>query len=119
MEIKFTKEHGTNKMEGGKITDMVGKYYRLGVDQNPRKLEMKKAGQEIAKKRGLVGYNPMMHCGGIPLGQRALTPTFVSGTDMMVEMDDLHYVNNAAMQQMWDDIRRTCIVGMDLAHEDP
>jgi methyl-coenzyme M reductase alpha subunit len=59
----------------------------------------------------------MMHCGGIPLGQRALTPSFISGTDMMVEVDDLHYVNNAAMQQMWDDIRRTCIVGMDLAHE--
>ncbi|MDK2833098.1 MAG: methyl-coenzyme reductase alpha subunit [Methanolobus sp.] len=117
MEIKFTKEHGTNKMEGGKITDMVGKYYRLGVDQNPRKLEMKKAGQEIAKKRGLVGYNPMMHCGGIPLGQRALTPSFISGTDMMVEIDDLHYVNNSAMQQMWDDIRRTVVVGMDLAHE--
>lgn len=117
LEIKFTKEHGTNKMEGGKITDMVGKYYRLGVDQNPRKLEMKKAGQEISKKRGLVGYNPMMHCGGIPLGQRALTPSFISGTDMMVEIDDLHYVNNAAMQQMWDDIRRTCVVGMDLAHE--
>uniref|UniRef100_UPI00351C96A5 coenzyme-B sulfoethylthiotransferase subunit alpha n=1 Tax=Methanomethylovorans sp. TaxID=2758717 RepID=UPI00351C96A5 len=55
--------------------------------------------------------------GGIPLGQRALTPSFISGTDMMVEVDDLHYVNNAAMQQMWDDIRRTCIVGIDLAHE--
>jgi methyl-coenzyme M reductase alpha subunit len=59
----------------------------------------------------------MMHCGGIPLGQRALTPSFISGTDMMVEIDDLHYVNNAAMQQMWDDIRRTVVVGMDMAHE--
>ncbi|MBP2029127.1 methyl-coenzyme M reductase alpha subunit [Methanohalophilus levihalophilus] len=117
LEIKFTKEHGTNKMEGGEITDMRIKYHRLGVDQNPRKLEMKKAGQEMASKRGLVGYNPMMHCGGIPLGQRALTPSFISGTDMMVETDDLHYVNNAAMQQMWDDIRRTTIVGMDMAHE--
>ncbi|WP_292465150.1 coenzyme-B sulfoethylthiotransferase subunit alpha [Methanolobus sp.] len=117
MEIKFTQEHGNNKMQGGEITDMVGKYYRLGVEQNPRKVEMKKAGQEISKKRGLVGYNPMMHCGGIPLGQRALTPSFISGTDMMVEIDDLHYVNNAAMQQMWDDIRRTVVVGMDMAHE--
>ncbi|MGM0770006.1 MAG: coenzyme-B sulfoethylthiotransferase subunit alpha [Halobacteriota archaeon] len=117
LEIKFTKEHGTNKMEGGEITDKKVTYYRLGVDQNPRKLEMKKAGQEMAAARGLVGYNPMMHCGGIPLGQRALTPSFISGTDIMVESDDLHYVNNAAMQQMWDDIRRTCIVGMDMAHE--
>ena len=118
LENKFTKEHGTNKMEGGDITDMRIPYYRLGVDQNPRKLEMKKVGKEIAEKRGLAGYNPMMHCGGIPLGQRALTPSFISGNDdMMVENDDLHYVNNAAMQQMWDDIRRTCIVGMDMAHE--
>lgn len=117
MEIKWTQEHGDNKMAGGEITDMVGKYYRLGVDQNPRKVEMKKAGQEMATKRGLVGYNPMMHCGGIPLGQRAITPSFISGTDIMVETDDLHYVNNAAMQQMWDDIRRTVIVGMDMAHE--
>ncbi len=117
LEIKFTKEHGSNKMEGGDITDMRIQYHRLGVDQNPRKVEMKKAGKELAEKRGLVGYNPMMHCGGIPLGQRALTPSFISGTDMMVETDDLHYVNNAAMQQMWDDIRRTCIVGMDMAHE--
>ncbi|MCD4807793.1 MAG: coenzyme-B sulfoethylthiotransferase subunit alpha [Methanococcoides sp.] len=117
LEIKFTKEHGDNKMEGGEITDKKVTYYRLGVDQNPRKVEMRKAGQEMADKRGLVGYNPMMHCGGIPLGQRALTPSFISGTDMMVETDDLHYVNNAAMQQMWDDIRRTCIVGLDMAHE--
>ncbi|WP_462272136.1 coenzyme-B sulfoethylthiotransferase subunit alpha [Methanohalophilus sp.] len=118
LETKFTKEHGTNKMGGGDITDMRIPYYRLGVDQNPRKLEMKKLGKDIAEKRGLAGYNPMMHCGGIPLGQRALTPSFISGNDdMMVENDDLHYVNNAAMQQMWDDIRRTCIVGMDMAHE--
>ena len=117
MEIKYTKEHGTNKMEGGEITDMNVEYHRLGVDQNPRKLEMRKAGEELSKKRGLVGYNPMMHCGGIPLGQRALTPSFLSGTDDMVEIDDLHYVNNSAMQQMWDDIRRTVVVGMDMAHE--
>ena len=41
----------------------------------------------------------------------------VSGTGVFVEGDDLHFVNNAAMQQMWDDIRRTVIVGMDLAHQ--
>jgi methyl coenzyme M reductase alpha subunit len=35
----------------------------------------------------------------------------VSGTGTFVEGDDLHFVNNAAMQQMWDDIRRTIIVG--------
>ena len=117
MENKFTKEFGTNQMDGGEITDMTGKYLRLGIEQSPRKIEMKKAGQDLAKKRGLVGYNPDMHCAGIPLGQRALTPYTLSGTDMLVEADDLHYVNNAAMQQLWDDIRRTVVVGLDLAHE--
>ncbi len=34
-----------------------------------------------------------------------------------MEGDDLHFVNNAAMQQFWDDIRRTVIVSMDLAHQ--
>jgi len=50
------------------------------------------------------------HCGGIPLGQRQLTTYEVSTTGVFVEGDDLHFVNNAAMQQMWDDIRRTIIV---------
>lgn len=40
----------------------------------------------------------------------------VSGTDAYVEGDDLHFVNNAAIQQMVDDIKRTVIVGMDTAH---
>ena len=43
-------------------------------------------------------------------------PYQVSGTDTFVEGDDLHFVNNAAMQQFWDDIRRTVIVGMNTAH---
>ena len=44
-------------------------------------------------------------------------PLIISGTNIKCSDDDLHYVNNAAVQQMWDDIRRTCIVGLDLAHE--
>ncbi|ADI73798.1 methyl-coenzyme M reductase, alpha subunit [Methanohalobium evestigatum Z-7303] len=117
LERKFTQEFGDNKQSGGEITDKKTEYQRMGVAQSPRKMEMLKAGQELSKKRGLVGYNPDLHAGGVQLGQRALTPSYLSGTDMLTEMDDLHYVNNAAMQQMWDDIRRTCIVGMDSAHE--
>jgi methyl-coenzyme M reductase alpha subunit len=41
----------------------------------------------------------------------------ISGTDHLVEIDDLHFINNPAMQQMWDDIRRTIIVGLDMTHE--
>jgi methyl-coenzyme M reductase alpha subunit len=116
MEVKFTQEFGSNKQSGGDITGKTEKFLRLGPEQDPRKVEMIKAGKEIAEKRGIAFYNPMMHSGA-PLGQRAITPYVISGTDIVAEPDDLHYVNNAAMQQMWDDIRRTCIVGLDMAHE--
>jgi methyl-coenzyme M reductase alpha subunit len=116
MEIKFTKEFGSNKQSTKDITDKTEKFLRLGPTQDPRKADMIKAGKKLAEKRGLAFYNPMMHSGA-PIGQRAITPYIISGTDIVAEPDDLHYVNNAAMQQMWDDIRRTCIVGLDLAHE--
>ncbi|VVB52282.1 Methyl-coenzyme M reductase subunit alpha [uncultured archaeon] len=117
METKYTKEWGTNKNKGGKITDKKTKYLRLGYQQNPRKVEMAKCGAAITKKRGLQAYDPKLHLAGIPMGQRQLTPYTISGTDMVCDGDDLHFVNNAAMQQEWDDIRRSCVVGLDLAHE--
>jgi methyl-coenzyme M reductase alpha subunit len=117
METKYTKEWGTNKNKGGKITDKKTKYLRLGYTQNPRKVEMTKCGAAITKKRGLQAYDPKLHLAGIPMGQRQLTPYTISGTDIVCDGDDLHFVNNAAMQQEWDDIRRTCVVGLDLAHE--
>jgi len=92
-------------------------YERKGLEQSPRKMEFLKEGQKVAMDRGISSYDPKRcHCGGIPLGQRQLTTYEVSGTGVFVEGDDLHFVNNAAMQQMWDDIRRTIIVGLDLAH---
>ena len=117
METKYTKEWGTNKNKGGKITDKKTKYLRLGYQQNPRKVEMAKCGAAITKKRGLQAYDPKLHLAGIPMGQRQLTPYTISGTDIVCDGDDLHFVNNAAMQQEWDDIRRSCVVGLDLAHE--
>ncbi len=116
LEVKFAQDYGTNQLGGSDIEAKTSKFLRLGPEQSPRKLDMIAAGKEIAEKRGLVGYNPNMHMGA-PLGQRAITPYTLSGTDIVAEPDDLHYVNNAAMQQMWDDIRRTCIVGLDMAHE--
>ena len=58
-------------------------------------------------------YNPDI---GTPLGQRALMSYQLSTTDTYVEGDDLHFINNAAIQQAWDDIRRTVIVGLNTAH---
>ena len=70
-------------------------------------------GKAIAEKRGIPMYNPDI---GNPLGQRALMSYQLSGTDTFVEGDDLHFINNAAIQQAWDDIRKTVIVGLNTAH---
>ncbi len=89
-------------------------FYTLGGwKQSERKTEFVNAGKEVAEKRGIPQYNPDI---GTPLGQRVLMPYQVSTTDTYVEGDDLHFVNNAAMQQLWDDIRRTVIVGLNHAH---
>ncbi len=73
MEVKFTQEYGSNQQSGGDITGKTEKFLRLGPEQDARKVEMIKAGKEIAEKRGIAFYNPMMHMGA-PLGQRAITP---------------------------------------------
>ena len=76
-----------------------------------------KAAQGIEMERGISMYDPEhCHLGGLPMGQRQLMTYEVSQSGVFVEGDDLHFVNNSAMQQMWDDIRRTVVVGMDLAH---
>ncbi|HMK54387.1 MAG TPA: coenzyme-B sulfoethylthiotransferase subunit alpha [Methanobacteriaceae archaeon] len=95
-------------------TDKTTSYYKYGGwRQSERKTEFVEAGKEVAKKRGIPQYDPDV---GTPLGQRVLMPYQVSTTDTFVEGDDLHFVNNAAMQQFWDDIRRTVIVGLNTAH---
>ncbi|MEI8004466.1 MAG: methyl-coenzyme M reductase subunit alpha, partial [Methanothrix sp.] len=115
LEKKFAVE---NKIIGAKDAKLEGQttaYLRLGPDQNVRKREFMEAASKLAGKRGMTGYNPYVHAGGIPLGQRQLVPYKLSGTEYVVEGDDLHFVNNPAMQQMWDDVRRTIVVGLDMA----
>jgi methyl-coenzyme M reductase alpha subunit len=94
-------------------------YYNWGgLSQSPRKQEFIKASRAVTMDRGIDMYDPVRcHLGGIPLGQRQLMTYQVSQSGVYVEGDDLHFVNNSAMQQFWDDIRRTVIVGMDLAHQ--
>ena len=95
-------------------TERTTEYYKFGGwKQSERKREFVAAGKEVAAKRGIPQYDPDV---GTPLGQRVLMPYQVSTTDTFVEGDDLHFVNNAAMQQFWDDIRRTVIVGLNTAH---
>jgi methyl-coenzyme M reductase alpha subunit len=84
-----------------------------GWKQSPRKKEFDEYAKKIEEQRGIPFYNPDI---GVPLGQRKLMAYKVSGTDTYVEGDDLHFCNNAAIQQLSDDIKRTIIVGMDTAH---
>jgi len=113
--LKALKE----KFQGQDIQSDTAAYYTWGdLRQSPRKMEFVKASRAAEMARGISMYDPVRcHLGGIPLGQRQLMTYEVSGTGVFVEGDDLHFVNNAAMQQFWDDIRRTVIVNMDLAHQ--
>ncbi|MCC7555515.1 MAG: coenzyme-B sulfoethylthiotransferase subunit alpha [Methanoculleus marisnigri] len=113
--LKALKE----KFQGQDVESETAEFYKFnGVRQSPRKMEFMKASRAVEMDRGVSMYDPeRCHLGGIPMGQRQLMTYEVSGTGVFVEGDDLHFVNNSAMQQMWDDIRRTVIVGMDLAHQ--
>jgi len=112
--LKALKE----KFEGQDQEAVKTTFYNFGgLKQSPRKREFMAAAKGIELERGISMYDPVnCHLGGLPMGQRQLMTYEVSGTGVFVEGDDLHFVNNAAMQQMWDDIRRTVVVGMDLAH---
>ncbi|MDH7511248.1 MAG: coenzyme-B sulfoethylthiotransferase subunit alpha [Methanolinea sp.] len=113
--LKSLKE----KFRGEDVTSGHTTFYNFGgVFQSPRKREFIELSKVIEVQRGIPMYDPeRCHLGGIPMGQRRLMTYEVSTTGVFVEGDDLHFVNNAAMQQFWDDIRRTVIVGMDLAHQ--
>lgn len=102
---KFSEDPTANQTE----------FYKFGgYKQSKRKVEFVAAANKIAKDRGI----PMMNQDiGVPLGQRSWMPYQLSHTDIFVEPDDLHCVNNPAMQQAWDDIRRTVICGLDSPHQ--
>jgi len=92
-------------------------FYTLGGwAQDPRKREFKEISDKIAKQRGIPMYNPTYGCSGVGLGQRTYMPYLISGTETYGMPEDVHFVNNAAMHQLWDDIRRTVIVGLDAAN---
>ncbi|MBQ5483341.1 MAG: methyl-coenzyme M reductase subunit alpha, partial [Candidatus Methanomethylophilus sp.] len=96
-------------------TSMETKYYCYGGwKQSKSKVEFQEKANEIAKKRGFPMMNEDI---GVPLGQRSWMPYQLSHTDIFVEPDDLHCINNPAIQQAWDDIRRTVLVGLDSPHQ--
>ena len=95
-------------------TELNTQYYCFGGwRQSKSKREFVETSDKIAAKRGI----PMMNQDiGVPLGQRSWMPYQLSHTDIYVEVDDLHCINNPAIQQAWDDIRRTVLVGLDSPH---
>ena len=89
------------KFAGLDLSEQKVEYKRAGYVQNARKREFQAAGERVAEKRGMKQYDVNVHLGGMTLGQRQLVPYKLSTTPDIVEGDDLHYVNNPAMQQMW------------------
>ncbi|MDY6965484.1 MAG: hypothetical protein SVM80_05865 [Halobacteriota archaeon] len=88
-------------------------YQRGGIQQSKTKVEFTEWGKKIALQRGIPSYNREV---GIPMGQRWLTTGKSPGTDIVINFDDINFFNNSAMQQCLDDIRRTVIVNLDVAH---
>ncbi len=95
-----------------KVNKRVYKYGGV-VGQSKAKQEFVEWGKKIARERGIPSYNREL---GIPLGQRYYEPQLISGTDTIVDFDDLNLYNNPAMQQMMDDVKRTVIIGLDIPH---
>ncbi|RZN33281.1 MAG: methyl-coenzyme M reductase subunit alpha, partial [Methanophagales archaeon ANME-1-THS] len=90
-------------------------YGGLAQKGGTRKREFIEDAKKIVASRtvGTPAYNPDV---GMPQGQRLLMPYMLNHTDIMCYHDDLHWVNNAAMQQCHDDMRRCIILGLDDAH---
>ncbi len=111
--MKAMSDKFAEKPEGTKTKFYV--YGGIAQKGGLRKREFIEDAKKIVDSRvsGTPAYNPDV---GMPQGQRFLMPYMLNHTDMMVNMDDLHWVNNAAMQQCHDDMRRTIILGMDDAH---
>jgi methyl-coenzyme M reductase alpha subunit len=105
-----------------RATDIKDKqlYKYGGIRQLKRKREYIEHGKRIAQDRGIPSYDPdriATELGiGVPIGQRLIEPARISGTDVLCEQEDLHALNNAALQQLYDDIFRTAITCLDLPH---
>ena len=99
------------------LTKKTTTFYEFGgYKQSKRKTEFVKYAHEIARERGIPGYQGDREDLGVPLGQRYLAPLKLVGVDAYGEIDDFHDINNAAIQQAVDDIKRTSIISLDMAH---
>jgi len=89
-------------------------YNRGGYKQSPIKTKFQEEAFKIALERGIPAYHQSLM---EPMGQRELRPITLSRTDCAcTEPEPLHYLNNFAMQQLHDDIKRTLILNLDIPH---
>jgi len=118
-ERKVKVEDGLKRVReiyGGEPTDRVGRYYVYGGWRQSRvKSEFAELSKRIERERGVPLYNPERHQFG--LGQRLLIPYKISGTNVVTDGESFHQINNPAIQQMVDDIKRTGIMALDMAHK--
>ena len=88
-------------------------YKRGGIQQCKTKVEFAEWGRRIAMERGIPSHSREM---GIPMCQRTTESYKLAGTDTFATYDDINFLNNTAMQQMMDDLKRTIIVNLDIPH---
>ena len=94
-------------------TGDIYKFEKLGWRQGKSKREYVESASKIAKERGIPHLNPEI--ARVKTGTRQLVPYFVEGE--YIEGEGFHPLNNAAIQQAFDDVKRTVIIGLDQAHE--
>ncbi len=89
-------------------------YKRKGFNQSETILKNIEIGKKIAIERQLPMYDPSV---AEAIGHQHLFPYKISYTDELVIPNSLHCLNNAAMQQLHDDVRRTIILNLDVPHK--
>ncbi|MHA1694126.1 MAG: hypothetical protein ACTSXT_15065 [Candidatus Helarchaeota archaeon] len=89
-------------------------YKRKGFNQSAVIMKNKELGRLIALDRLIPMYDPSV---SEPIGHQQLFPYKISGTDEIVSGNSLHCFNNVAMQQLFDDVRRTTILNLDVPHK--
>jgi methyl-coenzyme M reductase alpha subunit len=88
-------------------------FEKLGWRQGKEKRKFIESANRIAKERGIPHLNPDI--ARVKTGTRKLVPYYVEGE--FVEGEGFHPLNNPAIQQALDDMKRTVIIGLDQAHE--
>lgn len=88
-------------------------YMRKGYHQSYLKNKFQEAGINIALERNIPAYNRAL---GTPVGQDQMVRGVISGTPTEIEPDQVNIINNQALRDLYNDVRRTCIYNVDIPH---